>query len=646
MKIDYRPEIDGLRAIAVFSIVFYHAEIKIFRGGFLGVDMFFVISGYLITRVLLIEVESQRFSFKDFYERRSRRILPCLLLVMLVTVPIAYYLLLPNSLKEYGLSLISSVFFSSNFQFWAEDSYIAVASSLKPFLHTWSLALEEQFYILFPILIFFIFGKKRKNAHWTVFSLFLASLMLAEIFSHYHREATFYLLPFRLWELLFGTLVFLIERENFDFLKNNKLQKLLPKVGVLLLIYSINKFNHELRHPSLFTLLPVAATGIIILFASKDEFVTKFLSTNVIVFFGVMSYSLYLWHQPVFAFQKAYFDLISNFDFRFISILFIILLSLISYFLVEKKFRSKVMINDRIFYSTLLVCAFILIGVGSMFYLRGGFPERYATDLTLSSQEQFTLYQQKGQECWERPSFPLNNCRLGNEKFIILGDSHIASLIPEFIKDINTTDQGMYDLTWGQCPYHYGIDHALRGCSEINNKRDEYIAHLKNPHTFLIGFNLEQLKNAHDPKTGEKISFEESSKRVRGKISLLLAEGHKVILVKQFPPINRDTNQGILLTLLHLKSGEKFSLQLNGRGNLDDTDFLNRAYEGISENPNLLLIDPQNVFCNRNTRTCKANEGTHAYFADRVNHLSNFGARKLIDNIDFEMKKRWNESLK
>ena len=214
--IKYRPEIDGLRTIAVTSVILFHAEFSlsgknIVAGGYLGVDVFFVISGYLITSIILRSLDNQSFSFLNFYERRARRILPILLTVMLATLPLAWTVLYPQELKEYANSLLYSTFFSSNFWFFSEDPYWAADSSLKPFLHTWSLAVEEQFYFIMPVLLVGL-NKYAKKALLPVLSVILfSSLVLANWASDEYPQFSFYMLPTRMWELLAGTILAVLE---------------------------------------------------------------------------------------------------------------------------------------------------------------------------------------------------------------------------------------------------------------------------------------------------------------------------------------------------------------------------------------------------------------------------------------------------
>ena len=348
MKIEYRPEIDGLRAIAVGAVILYHSKIvlsghQFFAGGFLGVDIFFVISGYLITSLILNElVNTGNFSFKYFYERRVRRILPALLLVMLVSLPFACIYLLPNSLVEYSKSILYSLGFSSNFYFHYSDQLYGLETSLtKPFLHTWSLSVEEQFYILFPIILLIIFNYFRKYIiHILVFGFFI-SLALSDWGSRNHPSFNFYIIPTRAWELLIGSVLAYFEITNGNRSKQKILNLTLPSVGIILIGHSIWFFDDEMFHPSFYTLSPVIGVCLIIWFSNKNELVTKILSTKLLVGVGLISYSLYLWHYPVFSFAR-YSEYYNDELFKgFLLLSIIIFFSVLTYFFVEIPARNK-----------------------------------------------------------------------------------------------------------------------------------------------------------------------------------------------------------------------------------------------------------------------------------------------------------------
>ena len=238
MNFQYRPEIDSLRALAVIPVILFHAGLKSFEGGYIGVDIFFVISGYLITSLILSEKSHGTFSIIKFYERRIRRLLPALFLVILITIPFSFYLLTPSALKDFGQSIIAVTSFSSNILFWRESGYFATASELKPLLHTWSLSIEAQFYILFAIFCLFIFRLKNKWILLTSFILLCLSFILANWGAINKPIANFYLFPTRLWEFMIGFFV-AYYMMNFQPTRSHIKNELLSVTGLLMIISSI-----------------------------------------------------------------------------------------------------------------------------------------------------------------------------------------------------------------------------------------------------------------------------------------------------------------------------------------------------------------------------------------------------------------------
>ena len=348
MKINYRPEIDGLRAIAVSSVILYHAQLnifgtKVFEGGFIGVDIFFVISGYLITSLILKELESTgKFSFSYFYERRARRILPALIVVILASLPAAWLFLAPGNFIEFTKSALYSLGFSSNFYFhYSGLQYGAEDGLLKPLLHTWSLSVEEQYYILFPVILLIIFKFFRKYLLGILFLGFFTSLLMAEWGSKNYPAATFYFLHTRMWELIAGSLLAYFEIFKKKPSNNSILNLTLPAVGIIMIMHSIIFYNDKIFHPSFFTLSPIIGVCLIILYSKKDEIITKILSSKIFVGIGLISYSMYLWHYPIFAFARIKSDMTpSQYD-KFEWIVLTIFVSIISYFFIEKFFRNK-----------------------------------------------------------------------------------------------------------------------------------------------------------------------------------------------------------------------------------------------------------------------------------------------------------------
>ena len=348
MKLNYRPEIDGLRFVAVMSVVFYHAKIYInnfliFEGGYIGVDIFFVISGYLISFIILTELKKKsKFNFLNFYDKRIRRIIPALLVVMIVSFPFAWLYLLPGAFIEYSKSILYSLGFSSNFFFlYTGQLYGADSSLLKPFLHTWSLSVEEQFYILYPLFLYLIYKFFRKFIFVILTIVFFLSLFLAEWLSNFHPKINFYVFPTRAWELIAGALLAYLEVFNKKKIILKKFHNLLLFLSFVILFFSLMFFDENTKHPSLITLLPVIATCVIISIGNNKNLFIKLLSNKIFVGIGLISYSLYLWHFPIFSFARI-IGLEENNVLLKIGLIFLsIFLSAITYFFIEQPARRK-----------------------------------------------------------------------------------------------------------------------------------------------------------------------------------------------------------------------------------------------------------------------------------------------------------------
>ena len=356
----YRKEIDGLRAIAVIPVMFFHAGFSAFSGGFIGVDIFFVISGYLITSIILEELENGKFTIANFYERRIRRILTALFFVIIATLPFAYYWLLPNELGSFGKSITSVATFVSNFYFWQESDYFSTDSELLPFLHTWSLAVEEQFYLIFPLIMVVLWKFGIKILITTLIIVAVLSILLSEWAWRYALEFNFYMLPTRAWELLAGAFV------AFYFIKRSPMANQLGAVvGLLAILASLFIYDAGFPIPSLYGLLPILGTVLILLFATKDTFVGKLLAQKVFVGIGLISYSAYLWHQPIFAFARlASLEEPSKWLLFGLGIL-ALFMAWISWRFVEKPFRNKKLFSQKqvLVTGSLVSILFALLGL-------------------------------------------------------------------------------------------------------------------------------------------------------------------------------------------------------------------------------------------------------------------------------------------
>jgi peptidoglycan/LPS O-acetylase OafA/YrhL len=385
----YRREIDGLRAIAVLPVIFFHAGFEAFRGGFVGVDVFFVISGYLITSIILSEMERGVFSLSRFYERRARRILPALLLVMLACLPFAWMWLSRTDLEDFSQSLVAVSTFAANFLFWQESGYFDTAAELKPLLHTWSLAVEEQFYLLFPL---FLLVCRRFDVRWTsvaLGSVFMLSLASAVWASAAMPAAAFYLLPTRCWELLLGASAVFIPRQHGVRHYGRAIGELGGWGGLALILYSVLRFDEGTTFPGLYALVPTVGALLVIVFAQAGTTVAALLGHRALVGLGLISYSAYLWHQPIFAFAKhaPVPDLTAG-SFVFLSLLSFGL-AYLTWRFIESPFRSEERVDRRWIVLLSLSGPALFAGIGLAVLSNMEAIQRYKTGLMTETQRGF-----------------------------------------------------------------------------------------------------------------------------------------------------------------------------------------------------------------------------------------------------------------
>ena len=297
----YRSEIDGLRALAVLPVILFHAGFSEFSGGFIGVDVFFVISGYLITSIILNDLAAGKFSLANFYARRARRILPPLFLVMLVCIPVAMKTMLPSQYEDFSRSLIAVTVFVSNIFFWRESDYFAADAREKPLLHTWSLGVEEQYYLLFPLFLMLVWRFGKQRTFYVLLFTAVVSIAMCEFASRAAPTANFFILPTRAWELLTGAIGAMLAVHA-----PRNASNLLSLLGLGMVVAALTFYDEGLRLPSLYTVLPVIGTLFILLYGTAGTWVARLLSWRVFVGIGLISYDAYLWHQPLFAFARVH----------------------------------------------------------------------------------------------------------------------------------------------------------------------------------------------------------------------------------------------------------------------------------------------------------------------------------------------------
>lgn len=356
----YRAEIDGLRALAVVPVILFHAGYKLFSGGFVGVDVFFVISGYLITTILIEDIENKQFSIVNFYERRARRLLPALFFVMFACIPFAWMWMIPSQMKDFSQSLVAMSLFASNVLFCRTSGYFDAAAEEKPLLHTWSLAVEEQYYVLFPIFLILAWRFGKNRVFWMIVVMATISLLLSEWGWRNKATANFYLAPTRAWELFAGSIAaFIVQKQGVK--KNNTLAFL----GLTAIIFSIFFYDETTPFPSLYALVPVLGVILLILYADKETFAAKILGTKGFVGVGLISYSAYLWHQPLFAFARIQAESTPTNLHLFLLTASSLPLAYLSWKFVETPFRvnKKITRNGVFLFSLSGLIVFLVIGL-------------------------------------------------------------------------------------------------------------------------------------------------------------------------------------------------------------------------------------------------------------------------------------------
>lgn len=378
----YRKEIDGIRALAIISVILFHAGFSTFEGGFFGVDIFFVISGFLITKVISTQLKNKTFSLFNFYERRVRRIIPALIFVMLCTLPCAWLWMTPKDLEDFSRSLISTPLFLSNFLFYSTSNYFSTNSEFKPLIHTWSLAVEEQYYILFPLFFMLIWKLGKK---WSIFFLLIIaifSFIIAKNNSLTNPLFAFYMLQARAFEILTGSITALLGNYKKELSTGTEkyisiIEQSLSITGLTMMIYAILFFEKNTQNPTLFALIPTLGTALVLAFATSKNFVGKLLGQKILVGIGLISYSAYLWHQPLFAFARL--KVIDN----NLSQIFLFLLSLLSFLLaffswkyIENPFRNNSKIKTQTIVTLSILFSYILILIGLLIFKNNGFKNR------------------------------------------------------------------------------------------------------------------------------------------------------------------------------------------------------------------------------------------------------------------------------
>jgi peptidoglycan/LPS O-acetylase OafA/YrhL len=666
---NYREDIDCLRGIAVLSVIFFHLKIYPFSGGYLGVDIFFVISGYLITTLILSEIKTKTFSFANFYERRIRRIAPNLFFVIFITTIFFNYIFLPDEKNFFYKGLISTILYSSNFFFFLSGSYFDPVNENNPILHFWSLAVEEQFYIFFPIIIF-IFRKKMHLYIYLFFFLFLSSFFLNQFggnlkFSYPYFERSFqwmsipkfsfYLLPTRIWEFMSGSIAAYVLL-NKKILKNSYLSLL----GYLLIFSSIIIFSKETPHPSLVTFIPILGVFLVIIFNDKKNFLFKYINNYFFLQIGIASYSLYLWHQPIYQFFLSYTFYTPIFYEKLYILLLIFLTSFLSYLYIEKPFRNKNFLNKKIVFLLffILTLIYLFIFAISLYYKNknNGYPEEVIRIINEKNYFEFNKF--KCGSSPERYIKPENSCILGsskNVKYALIGDSHLDLISLNLNKELENLKLGAAQLTYNGCMPSTNLkvwgDRRYR-CHEYYSDVLKFIEKNNDIKTIILfaRWSFYLTGNRFDNKEGgiehgqnhylielsENYVFDENVRKYKildnfeNFLKELKKNNKDIIIILPTPEMGWDIPSSLARKLLIYKRLDKndFSISLNifNNRNIDILNFFNSNKNKY----NLKLFHTNNLFCD--IKKCYSHKKNIPLYMDD-DHLSELGSQILVKEI-------------
>lgn len=629
---EYRKEIDGLRAFAVLPVILFHAGFSWFAGGYIGVDVFFVISGYLITLIIIKDLEAGCFSIGKFYERRARRILPSLFFVMLCCIPFAYAWMMPPQFKNFSQAFVAVSFFASNVLFWSKEDYFAPSAEENPLLHTWSLAVEEQFYIFFPILLLVLWRFGKQPVFYVVLGFSCVSLLLSEWGWRNYSSANFYLLPTRAWELGVGAMC-----AFYSHARVIKPSQGGSALGLALILYSVFVFDESYPFPSFYTLIPVLGTAFIILFCAKGTFVYRILSLKYVVWIGLLSYSTYLWHQPLMAFARIKILPHPHWITMLILCFSSVVLAYFSWRYIERPFRRKEgsWVDTRVkVFSTAAVASLAIFSFGFYGHVSNGIPDRFRLSERQSSYISTAKASPMRNKCHASPRNVIeveDTCiyNSGNATVAVLGDSHVVELAYSLGEQVKKAGVGVAHFSYSGCEPSYSKNDGSP-CTEWTKKTANYIIKSNDYTHVIVSYRMAlgiwgSARGVYPSFPMARDSEQVSSviDSLHDMLSDIASSGKKVIFVDQSPELPRSIQQ--LVYLGRLQNGNVLGLSR------DWWDEFNRFFENSKAIPELVhQVNVANVFCG-NDVCYGGKDGVSFYFDD--NHLSVEGARRVADHI-------------
>ncbi|MEI1278328.1 acyltransferase family protein [Leptospira venezuelensis] len=474
-SLNYRPDIDGLRAIAVLSVLIYHAFPQWLPGGFIGVDIFFVISGYLISSILFKKMDTNELSFSEFYKRRIHRIFPALLLVIFISLVFGFFALYPEEYSKLGKHSVAGILFFSNFTFLNEVSdYFNPVSEQKPFLHLWSLAIEEQFYIVWPFLLVAARRYRRLPTEYFLIALILLSFIFNVIDTKYNQINAFYLPVFRFWELLSGSLLSWIRIYRpslFRFSSDKETDEVSPSffnisnlislVGFSLIVIGLALIDRSTKFPGFAAAIPVLGAVFLIYAGANSWWNRKILGSRLLVFVGLISFPLYLWHWPLLSFSNIIESGSPRWEIRTGAVILSFLFATLTWAYLEKKLRFN--FQKKVTQGILIAALFIAI-IGEIVFLSGGKNHNDAKPSALLEYQIATMFEQTkcSESFFQKIGGKIEFCnylQVGAEPEVaLIGDSHANhlyyGLFQAYVKKMN---RNVINLSNPACAGLYGV---------------------------------------------------------------------------------------------------------------------------------------------------------------------------------------------
>lgn len=638
-KLAYQPHIDGLRAIAVLSVLIYHIDNSWLPGGFVGVDIFFVISGFLITRIISNAILANKFSIKVFYNRRIKRILPVYFLVSSVSIIFAMLIFFPRDLNGFADSLLSSTFFVSNFYFWQSSGYFSSAIELKPLVHTWSLSVEEQFYVFWPLTLILVYKfKKPSYKKFSFFVFFTVSLILSYILSKSDPEFAYYSIFTRVFELLIGAIAAIYVKDSMSG------SKALSYSGFILIIVSFIVIDKYSNFPGIIALLPCIGAVFLMISGKSNTLPIKLLESKLAVSIGLVSYSLYMWHWPILAFARYYFTNLSNMIVFFLVALMFGLSYLTRYTIEEKVMRSQLSFKQS-FSFLFLLPALAFLAVASYIHLNDGLKSRFSPEiLTLieqtqsgvskCSRERFELT--FDEECYIKS--PLETPE--KKKILLWGDSH-ANHFRGFFEEVAKNEPiDIYEMSFPGCPPIAGIYRINRAYSEtcyshnikiqellLAREKFDYVALAANWANYPKAANLADVENKEISIMNSKRAFYDN---LSMQLRLFSQRGIKVIYLNSVPNFKNNASQCQIKNLAFGYPEEKHCQRP-----VQEIKQLREYYDEFVTNTirpldNVFVLDFVDYFCRHGS--CKAFIDGNMMYSDQ-NHITEHASKSLYQEF-------------